>query len=85
MTSGSVILALSFGRPVIAPRCGMIEEVIQDGCNGFTYEPERIDLLTQVMSQVVNLKSEDKEKLNKQSLHSVLDLSWDKIAKDFYP
>lgn len=85
LTSGSVILALSFGRPVIAPRCGMIEEVIQDGCNGFTYEPERIDLLTQVMSQVVNLKSEDKEKLNKQSLHSVLDLSWDKIAKDFYP
>ena len=84
LTSGSVLLALSFSRPVIAPKCGMIEEVIQNGYNGFIYEPERIELLIQAMSQVVNLKPEDKEKLYEQSIHSVLNLSWDRMAKDIY-
>jgi beta-1,4-mannosyltransferase len=37
LTSGSAILALSFGRPVIAPAIGCLKELIVDGC-GFLYD-----------------------------------------------
>jgi beta-1,4-mannosyltransferase len=37
LTSGSAILALSFGRPVIAPAMGCLKELIGEGC-GFLYD-----------------------------------------------
>jgi beta-1,4-mannosyltransferase len=37
LTSGSAILALSFGRPVIAPAIGCLKELIVEGC-GFLYD-----------------------------------------------
>jgi glycosyltransferase involved in cell wall biosynthesis len=37
LTSGSAILALSFGRPVIAPAIGCLRELIVEGC-GFLYD-----------------------------------------------
>jgi beta-1,4-mannosyltransferase len=37
LTSGSAVLALSFGRPVIAPAIGCLKELIVDGC-GFLYD-----------------------------------------------
>ena len=39
LTSGSAILALSFARPVIAPALGGLGELIDDGVNGFLYDP----------------------------------------------
>lgn len=38
LSSGSAILAMSFGRPVIAPRMGGLKNLITDGC-GFLYDP----------------------------------------------
>jgi beta-1,4-mannosyltransferase len=38
LTSGSAILALSFGRPVIAPAIGCLQELIVNGC-GLLYDP----------------------------------------------
>ena len=49
LTSGLVLNALSFGRPVIAPRVGMIEEIIVESENGFLYETGDIDALTKAM------------------------------------
>lgn len=48
LTSGSAMLALSFGRPVIAPRMGCLPELIEpDG--GWLFEPENIDSLAKTM------------------------------------
>lgn len=40
LTSGSAVLALSFGRPVVAPAIGCLKELIVDGC-GFLYDSSR--------------------------------------------
>jgi beta-1,4-mannosyltransferase len=40
LTSGSAILALSFGRPVIAPAVGCLKELIVEGC-GFLYDSSK--------------------------------------------
>lgn len=78
LTSGSVINALSFSRPVIAPNVGMIQELIQDGYNGFTYELGSIKSLTQAMFNMIEVitKIEDKEKLYQQCFQSVEKLTW---------
>jgi beta-1,4-mannosyltransferase len=39
LTSGSAILALSFGRPVVAPRLGNMVEVVNEDV-GILYDPE---------------------------------------------
>ena len=37
LNSGSALLALSFGRPIIGPKKGALSELIQDGHQGLTY------------------------------------------------
>ena len=38
LTSGAAMLAMSFGIPVIAPRIGLISEMIQDDVHGYLYD-----------------------------------------------
>jgi glycosyltransferase involved in cell wall biosynthesis len=38
LTSGTALLALSFGRPVVAPRLGVLPEVVSSEC-GVLYDP----------------------------------------------
>jgi glycosyltransferase involved in cell wall biosynthesis len=40
LTSGSLMLALSFGKPVLAPRMGCIPEIIDEGM-GILFDPEK--------------------------------------------
>lgn len=40
LTSGSLYLALSFGRPVVAPRIGLVPDVVRDGIEGLLYDPD---------------------------------------------
>ncbi len=48
LTSGSAMLALSFGKPVIAPRLGCLVELIKPEC-GLLYDSERADGLHDAM------------------------------------
>jgi len=48
LTSGSAILALSFGRPVVAPRLGYLSEVVQEDC-GVLYDANRENGLNDAM------------------------------------
>ncbi|HET7757390.1 MAG TPA: glycosyltransferase [Steroidobacteraceae bacterium] len=45
LTSGAAMLALSFGRPVVAPRMGTLEELVTEDC-GVLYDPGRDGALT---------------------------------------
>ncbi len=53
LTSGSVILALSYGLPVIAPNVGGISEVVIHEENGLLYEDNSADSLRQAMQSTV--------------------------------
>lgn len=48
LTSGSVMLALSFGRPIIAPNIGALAEVVTEEC-GVLYDPSCEDGLHKAM------------------------------------
>ena len=48
LTSGSAILAMSYARPVIAPRAGCLPELLEPGC-GWLYESGELDSLIETM------------------------------------
>jgi len=51
LTSGSAVLALSFGRPVVAPRLGYLRDLVHDEC-GVLYDPGQDDGLQNAMLAV---------------------------------
>lgn len=53
LTSGSALLAMSFGKPVILPRMGCMPELIGSDA-GWLYEPGSIDSLAEVMRVAAN-------------------------------
>jgi GT2 family glycosyltransferase/glycosyltransferase involved in cell wall biosynthesis len=75
LTSGSVLNALSFSRPVIAPKVGMIEEIVKDGNNGFLYELNSVSGLYKAMEKALFIE-QHKQKLFKQSFKSIENLTW---------
>jgi tetratricopeptide (TPR) repeat protein len=84
LTSGSMLHALSFGRPVIAPRVGMIEETLEDGFNGFMYDMESLDSLISALSNLSMLSREKLRILFENSLKSIKHLTWDNAATELF-
>lgn len=84
LTSGSLLNAMSFSRPVIAPRVGMTEEIIQDGYNGFLYELGSIQSLKQAMLKIAQMKPEVREKLFQQAFTSIEHLTWQNIGERIF-
>ena len=80
LTSGSAILAMSFGRPVIAPRIGCVAELIEDNKGGFLYEPENRNGLFEAL-----LKAIQSHKrlyiMGKYNLYKIRKFNWIEIAK----
>ncbi|HEY9658544.1 MAG TPA: glycosyltransferase, partial [Allocoleopsis sp.] len=52
LTSGAVLLALSFGRACLAPRIGCIAEVLDD-MGSFLYNPGDVTALSQTLHRVI--------------------------------
>ena len=77
LSSSSVIAAMSFGRPVIAPARGCVPEWVVDGC-GFVYDPADPNGLRQAMlaAQDANLTA-----MGRAAYDRVLTYSWDVVAK----
>lgn len=77
LTSGAIILAMSFAKPVIAPAMGCIPDVI-DKYGGWLYEPADEKGLLKAMRQAL------KDNLLKRGRHNfelVQRLQWETIAK----
>jgi beta-1,4-mannosyltransferase len=76
-TSGSVILALSFGKPVIAPRTGEIPEAA-DGADDLLYEPGTDAALEEALRRALALDLAD---LGVRSARAGDALAWDLAAR----
>ncbi|MEG4455094.1 tetratricopeptide repeat protein [Microcoleus sp. N9_A1] len=81
LTSGSVLTALSFNRPVIAPNVGMIAEIVRDEYNGFIYQLGNVKSLAKAMSKMAQINPEIQENLFKQSLEGIKFLTWNCTVK----
>ena len=80
LTSGTVILAMSFGIPFIAPRLGCIHEISYEN-NPFLYNPKETNGLLNALQEVMDNKEKLKV-IGKNNLNSIRKLDWKKIAKE---
>ena len=84
LTSGGVIAAMSFGKPVVAPALGCIPEVLtSDG--GFLYCPERVDGLEMALRMALDCTQDDLEARGQINHDICEDLDWVSIADHTVP
>lgn len=78
LTSGSALLAMSFGRALIVPDIGCPAERIGDD-GGFTYDPEDPNGLRTALSRALDPAS-DLDVMGERNLAVARQLDWDSIA-----
>lgn len=80
LTSGSLLCALSFSCPVIAPDLGMISDVLKTGSNGILYDLEDPDGLDKALLEAAQTPAETLERYRADALASVKPLTWEKMG-----
>jgi len=70
-------LAMSFGKPVIAPRLGCIPYVLE-GTDNLLYDPTAESGLLHAMQQALQM---DLEQVGRGNLQRAAQFDWDTIAK----
>lgn len=83
LTSGSVLNALSFHLPVIAPEIGMIPEVIS-ASNGVLYDAQDAQGLKGAMVKALSLDDQTLKSMSDKSKEVVKKFSWDMLSKTAY-
>ena len=81
LTSGTVILSMSFGRPIIAPAIGCIADTI-DEKGGFLYKTK--DGLFESMKNVLCIDREILMDMGKHNFKLTEQFGWDEIGKRTY-
>ena len=76
LTSGSAILAMSFGRAVIAPRLGCLPETLTDDA-AILYDPTAPDALRDALTSALGA---DLDGLGEAAARRAAALGWDAIA-----
>lgn len=78
--SGVLMIALAFGKPIVASRVGGFAEIIGDGVHGFLVDPEDVESLARALARVL-----EADELRAQMARAVErlaggELSWNNIA-----
>jgi beta-1,4-mannosyltransferase len=79
LNSGTAILGMSFGKPVIAPRIGCMPEIVTSA-NGFLYELDDEDGLLKVMKLAISERSELKQ-MGTHNLEFSERMDWSEAAR----
>jgi len=80
LTSGSALLAMSFGKPIITPHIGCLSELL-DSKGSFLYNPSEEEELLKAMQQALDAS------LDKMGLHNYVKakhFTWNEIAQKLY-
>jgi len=75
------MIALAFGKPIVASRVGGFAETIQDGVHGFLVEPEDVDSLAQALTRLLADDEMRARMANAVERLAREELSWDNIAQ----
>jgi beta-1,4-mannosyltransferase len=76
-TSGSVLLAMSFGRAVIAPRRGCVGDVLDEGA-GILYDPDDPDGLDEALRLAMTA---DLEAMGRHAADGLDRFDWERVAE----
>lgn len=82
LTTGGVILAMSFGKAIIAPNIGCIPDIL-NGSGSFLYDPDEENGLLNAMKRALISKDRLK-KMGNYNLELAKKLDWMDIAKSTY-
>ena len=82
LTSGGIVLAMSFGKPIIAPRLGCIEET-SDTDGSFLYATNHKDGLLNAMRKAMASRLE-LQRMGNHNLELVRNLGWNTIGELTY-
>ncbi|MDG6250545.1 hypothetical protein, partial [Methanocalculus sp.] len=77
LSSGAALLALSFGKPIIAPAIGCIPQVL-DNHGSILYDPDQEEGMINAMKSIKKCNLSDMGKHNYQKSK---DLNWDLVGK----
>ena len=78
LTSGSAVLAMSLGRPCIAPRLGGLTDQIDDDC-GLLYDPDETGALAAALQRAFDQRAA-LPAMGARAREHVSRVSWDEIA-----
>jgi len=81
LTSGSVLLAMSFGRACIAPRIGAIPETFPPEQSELTYDPQVKTGLSETINQAVQQK-DNLTAIGAENFRCTETWTWDQLAAD---
>lgn len=66
--------AMAAGLPVlVSKRCGCAPDLVQEGVNGFTFDPFDVEAMAQAMLQLASLPSQRREKMGQASGRIIAD------------
>lgn len=83
LTSGSAILAFSFGLPVIAPAIGALVDLVEDGVNGFLYDPHASAGLELAMLRAIETDDACRADMSEAAFARATTLRWSPGRRDF--
>lgn len=78
LTSGSLLLAMTFAKPVIAPDLGCVGELL-DAEGGYPYDPDSADGLSTALQQAA---SRSLDGMGQYNYAKIRHLDWDVIARE---
>lgn len=79
LTSGSAVLAMSFGRACIAPRKGCIGDLLDDS-GAFLYDPDQEEGLSQVLNCALQNRAE-LQSMGEHNYRLAQHWSWNRVAE----
>ena len=79
LTSGALILAMSFGRACIAPKMGALEDTL-DESGGFLYDPENPNGLRDAMKQALRERAK-LDGMGESNLRCAKQWDWSMVAR----
>lgn len=77
LTSGSVMLALSFGKPVVVPRLGCLPDLVDDSM-GVLYDPDSPDGLAGALKSIIK---KDLAPLGRNAMARAQAFDWGDIGR----
>jgi glycosyltransferase involved in cell wall biosynthesis len=83
LTSGSMMLALSFGKPIIVPDLGHIREVLDEKGN-IVYDPLNNDALFSSIQACLKFDDNKLEQMSNHNFQIANQYGWDMIGKKTY-
>jgi glycosyltransferase involved in cell wall biosynthesis len=78
LTSGMLMLALSYARPALAPDVGAVRELVEDGREAILFQPDRPAALAEGLARALAC---DRDAIGRRGLERALQFGWGPIAR----